>query len=113
MKTIYFYGIDNNIGGMEVYAFNLIKDVLSKTNEFKFHIISQFEDFSFKKELVDLGCEFTIVPSRKKHPFKYSKQILNILKNAGISAAVYAYCGRNHGRRFAPSSFHSATISVA
>lgn len=83
MKTIYFYGIDNNIGGMEVYAFNLIKDVLSKTKEFKFHIISQFEDFSFKKELVeDYDCEYSIVPSRKKHPFKYSKEILKILKNA-------------------------------
>lgn len=83
MRTIYFYGIDNNIGGMEVYAFNLIKNVLSKTDEFKFHIISQFEDFSFKKELVeDLGCSYTIVPKRKKHPFKYLKAIKKILKNS-------------------------------
>lgn len=83
MKTIYFYGIDNNKGGMETYAFNLIKDIISQTNEFKFHIISQFEDFSFRKELVnDCGCEFTIVPNRKKHPFKYSKAIFNVLKGA-------------------------------
>lgn len=82
MKTIYFYGIDNNKGGMETYAFNLIKDVVSKTNEFQFHIISQFSDFSFRQELVnDYGCKFTIVPNRKKHPFKYSKAIFNILKN--------------------------------
>lgn len=83
MKTIYYYGIDNNRGGMENYALNLIKGITSKTDEIKFHIISQYEDFAFKDELVnECKCKYTVIPNWKKHPFKYCSAIKEILKEA-------------------------------
>ena len=82
MKTIYYYGIDNNKGGMEAYAFNLIKGVLSQSKEYSFHIFSIFDDFAYKNELVnELKCKYTVLPNPKKHPFKYQKVISNVLKN--------------------------------
>lgn len=80
MKTIYYYGIDNNKAGMETYALNLISNILSKSNDYKFHIISQYEDFAYKDIFVDqLKCDYTIVPKLKKHPIKYVKTIKKIL----------------------------------
>ena len=48
MKTIYFYGIDNNRGGMETYALNLIRGILANCTDYKFHILTIFENFAFK-----------------------------------------------------------------
>lgn len=82
MKTIYYYGIDNNRGGMENYALNLIKGIVSNTKELKFHIIAQYKDFAYKEQFLnEYKCEYTIVPSRKKHPIKYCKAIKDVLKN--------------------------------
>lgn len=82
MQTIYYYGIDNNKSGMEIYAKNLIANISKKTKKYHFHIITQFEDFYFKNELVNkYNCSFTVVPKYKKHPFKYTKAVYKILKN--------------------------------
>lgn len=83
MKTIYFYGIDNNKGGMETYALNLIDGILKSSNEYKFHILTEYGDFAFKERFVnELKCDFTILPSSKKHPVKFKNQLRKILKNA-------------------------------
>ena len=79
MKTIYFYGIANNIGGMECYALQLIKNVLEKTSDYKFHIITEYEDFAFKNEFSKLNCDISIVPNSKKHPIRFKKKFLEIL----------------------------------
>lgn len=79
--TIYYYGIDNNKGGMEIYAYNLIKNVVQNDHTFKFHILTCHKDVSFKKELLDLGCVITVLPSRKKI-FKYYKSLIRILSKA-------------------------------
>ena len=83
MKTIYFYGIDNIKGGIESYAFNLIKGIKLNEPDFNFHIITEYENFTYKDELVkNFNCKYSIVPNKRKHPFKYCKAIKNILKNA-------------------------------
>lgn len=79
MKTIYFYGIDNNKGGMENYALNLIRSIKKETNEYNFHIISEYTDFAYKDVFVnELNCSFSIVPSKKKHRIKYIKVLNDI-----------------------------------
>ena len=76
---IFYYGIDNNKGGMENFALNLIKGVLNKEKSLSFHIISEFENFAFKDEFLKLGCSYSILPNKKKHPIKYYKSIKHIL----------------------------------
>ena len=80
-KTIYYYGIDNNYGGMENYAFNLIKGILSKDSSISFHVISMFNDYAYRDELEAMGVSSSIVPNKRKHPFKYIKEIRKILIN--------------------------------
>ena len=82
MKTIYFYGIDNNKGGMETYSFNLITKISEIDNTLHFHLITQYNDFYYKDQLTKLeNFSFSVVPSRKKHPFKYTREIKKILSN--------------------------------
>ena len=80
MTTIYFYGIDNNKGGIENYSLNLIRGIINNSNEFKFHIITEYENFAFKDIFVNqLKCQYTVIPNKKKHPFRYYKTLKNIL----------------------------------
>lgn len=78
---IFYYGIDNNRGGMEIYAFNLIKSIVVKDPTIHFHILTCFKDMCFKKELEDLGCIITVLPP-KKHLFRFYKSFCSVLKKA-------------------------------
>lgn len=82
MRTIFYYGIDNVYGGIENFSYTLIKGITQKTDNINFHIVSLFDDFAFKKELVELGCTFTILPNKKKHPIKFYKKLKELLSNA-------------------------------
>lgn len=81
MKKIFIYSVDNNKGGIENYTLNLIKSVLSQTGSYRFHILTQFNDFAFKEIFVNqLGCEFTVLPNEKKHPLMFYKMLFNLLR---------------------------------
>ena len=83
MPTIYYYGIDTNKGGMETYALNLINGITSKDKSYKFHLLTQYENFGYREELCsNPNFSFTILPSRQKHPIKYRRTITNILSKA-------------------------------
>ena len=83
MPTIYYYGIDTNRGGMETYALNLINGITNKDSSYKFHLITQYDNFGYKEELCsNPNFSYTILPSRQKHPFKYMEAITSILSNA-------------------------------
>lgn len=86
MKTIYIYGIDNIKGGIESYAFNLVNGIKKQSKEFNFHIITEYENFAYKNEFVNkLNCSYSVIPNKRKHPFKYCKAIKNILKKANAN----------------------------
>ena len=78
---IFYYGLDNNYGGMEHFAVNLIHNVKQIAPSIQFHIITPYKNASYKTELEPLGCKFHIISSRKK-PIKFYKDILRILKES-------------------------------
>lgn len=90
MRTIYYYGIDNNYGGMEKFAFSVISSVLNNSKNVKFHILTEFENFAFKDVLINkYNCEFTILPNKLKYPFSYFKKISSIFKNAKSNDLIH------------------------
>ena len=78
---IFYYGIDNNRGGMEIYAFNLIKNILKRDSTIKYHILTCYRDICFKKEFEELGCKITFLP-KKEHVFKFYRSLTNVFKKA-------------------------------
>ena len=83
MKNIYLYGIDNVKGGIENYCLTLVKGIKEKDSSINFHIITEYDDFTFKNIFLDkLNCKYTVIPKKKKHPFKYVKAILALLNDA-------------------------------
>lgn len=84
---IFYYGIDNNKGGMEIFAFNLIKKAIEKEPTIQFHILTCFEDISFRKELLSLGCEITILPKRTRF-FSYYKSLKNVFEKTDKSNSI-------------------------
>lgn len=79
--TLYYYGIDNVIGGLENYAKTLITNLIKLDGNIKVIVISCYEDYAFRNYLESLGVESVIVPNYKKHPFKYKKVIYKTLRN--------------------------------
>ena len=63
---LYYYGIDNNKGGMETYAFNLISNLLKTDASIKIHILTCYKDVSFKDEFLKIGCEIIVLPQKKR-----------------------------------------------
>lgn len=82
MINVYYYGIDNNNGGMENFAFSFITENLKRYDKYKFSIISEYEDFAFKNEFInEYNCKSIILPSKRKHPILYKNKLKKIIKN--------------------------------
>ena len=79
MMTLYYYGIDNNLGGLENYAKSLLPHIVS--NDIQVTIISCYEDYAYRDYFESLGIKSIIVPNYRRHPHKYYKSLLSILKN--------------------------------
>ena len=77
--TLYYYGIDNNLGGLENYAKSLLPHIFS--SGIQVTIISCYEDYAYRDYFESLGIKSIIVPNYRKHPHKYYKSLLSILKN--------------------------------
>ena len=75
---LYYYGIDYNIGGLEVFGRNLISFVRKKQPNIDVVVLAAFSKIAFEEELVLLGCTIIHLPDRKRHPLKY----YNSLKKA-------------------------------
>ena len=76
---LYYYGIDNNLGGLENYAKSLLPHIVG--SGIQVTIISCYNDYAYRDYFESLGIKSVIVPDYRKHPIKYYKSLLNILKN--------------------------------
>lgn len=77
--ALYYYGIDNNLGGLENYAKSLLPHIAS--SGIQVTIISCYNDYAYRDYFESLGIKTIIVPNYRKHPVKYYKSLVNILKN--------------------------------
>ena len=81
--TLYYYGIDYNIGGLEIFGKNLISFLCKNRPEIEIVILAAFPTIAFEQEFVDLGCTIIHLPNRTKHPVKYSKALTRVLSHTG------------------------------
>ena len=83
---LYYYGIDNNLGGLENYAKSLLPYVVD--NDISVTIISCYEDYAYRDYFESLGINSFFVPNYKKYPYKYYKSLLKILENRGQDSVI-------------------------
>ena len=81
-RNLYYYGIDNNRGGMENFALNLLKGIRNKRDDLNINIITEFDDFAFKEIFLNrLKCNYFSTPRKNKHPLQYKKSLKKIFKS--------------------------------
>ena len=79
--TIYYYGIYNKYGGLEAFAFNLIRE-LSTKDDLCFCLLVEDDDFAYKKHFLEMGIDYKILPSHRFHPFAFRNALLSILRKS-------------------------------
>lgn len=79
--TLYYYGIYNNYGGLENFAKNMISNLLARKKDLKIVLLVEQEDISFKDLFVNLGVEIVVLPKWKRHPFKFYRSLLSLLRS--------------------------------
>lgn len=85
---IYYFGINNANGGLENFAKNLITEVSSLDDTVKFTILAISDMFSYRDELIKLGCEIIRITDPYKNPVKFYYELKNVLKKAPKDSIV-------------------------
>lgn len=90
MKNILVYGMTENSGGVESVIMNYYNFV--NKNKIHFDFICNTGYIAYEDELIACGSKIYKLPSRKKHPFKFYKQLKNILKSNNYDAIWINVC---------------------
>ena len=77
--TLYYYGIDYNIGGLEIFGKNLIAYVRKHRPDVRIVILAAYPQIAFEDYFLKLGCGIMYLPSKDKSPFKYFRALVEIL----------------------------------
>jgi len=80
MINVLIIGLSPNIGGIESFVFNVIKN--ANKNEFSFTLLNHSEEsLCFEEEFIKFGCKIEKITLRTKNYFKHIKELNKILKN--------------------------------
>ena len=77
--TLYYYGIDNNIGGLEVFGRNLISYARKHRPDIDVVILAAYPTIAFEDYFIQLGCKVMHLPPKGKSPLKYYRALVDIL----------------------------------
>ena len=80
MIKILQIGMDNCLGGIEVFVYNVFKNIDKSKYHFDF-ISSSEQQICFEDEFIKMGCKVYRVTSRKQNLFKNINEINSIIKN--------------------------------
>ncbi len=78
--NLYYYGVDNNLGGLENYAKVLLSGIRKLDPSIKIFIITEYDNMAYKGYFLSLGIDVITIP-HKKHLLKYFHSIKKIVKN--------------------------------
>lgn len=78
---LYYYGLQGLLGGIENYGRNLCLGLLKKPG-MEVTLLPESESFAYKDELIEAGCQCHILPWWKRHPIRFYKELLKILRKA-------------------------------
>lgn len=77
--TIYYYGIDYNIGGLEIFGKNLITYVRKHCPDISVVILAAYPQIAFQDYFLQLGCTIVRLPLKNKKPLAYYKALIEAL----------------------------------
>lgn len=78
---VLFIGYGTNLGGIETFLFNLVKNADLKKFEFSFLVFKANKKVVFYDELIKLGCKIYEITPRSKNYFKFLKDLKDVYKN--------------------------------
>lgn len=79
--TLYYYGIDYNIGGLEVFGKNLISFVRKHRPDIHIVILAAYPTIAFEDYFVELGCNIVHLPPKGKNPLRYYRALVSALSH--------------------------------
>lgn len=77
---ILHYGITNNLGGIETYLYNLVKNIDKNKYQMDFLVVGK-EKPCFYDELKNMGCNFYYITPRTQNPRTGRKEIRTLILN--------------------------------
>lgn len=78
---VLFIGYGTNLGGIETYLFNLVKNADLNKFEFSFLAFKGSKEVVFYNELINMGCKIYKITPRTKNYFKFLKELKDVYKN--------------------------------
>lgn len=75
-------GMHDKIGGVETYLMNYYRNI--DRSKVQFDFINTYDNLCFGSEILKLGGNIYNLPSEKSNPYKYFKQLKNIMKKYKI-----------------------------
>ena len=78
MKKILVVGLTDNLGGIESFFMTYYRRLSKK--KFHFDFVTIFPKIAFQEELEKDGCKIYSLPSFKRHPYLYQKELRKLIK---------------------------------
>lgn len=78
MKKILVVGLTDNLGGIESFFMTYYRRLSKK--KFHFDFVTIFPKIAFQDELEKDGCKIYFLPSFKRHPYLYQKELRKVIK---------------------------------
>ena len=75
---VLFIGYGTNLGGIETFLFNLVKNADLKKFEFSFLVFKTNKKVVFYDELIKMGCKIYEMTPRSKNYFKFLKELKDV-----------------------------------
>lgn len=79
MIRVLHYGLSQNLGGIETFIYKLSKNIDRKEYQFDFLVIGASNP-CFYEELLQMGCNFYKIASRRENPIKNHLQLKKVLE---------------------------------
>lgn len=77
MIRILILGMHDKIGGVETFLMNYYRNL--DRSKIQFDFISIYDELCFEDEILKLGGKIYKIPSEKKHPLKYCKELEKVM----------------------------------
>lgn len=78
MKRILYFGMSNNLGGIESFIINYYRKI--DKSKFKIDFVKTQDKICFEKEIIDSGSKIYQIEPRRKNFIKYYVELYQLLK---------------------------------
>ena len=86
---IVFWGMSNNLGGIETYLSNFIK--VHSNEKFQIDFLVTYNSICFEEEIISRGSKIFKIPNRKPNPLKYYAALINFFRKHNYDIAHFFF----------------------